>query len=146
MAGIIRAFVNLLLMLLAVIFLHGVALGDIAPPLPTVPLTNVTVPEPIVVILAGLLMTGALWWGASIASRDGAPGRASLARGVAGVILGLTVLLTAYSWAEHSSYAVRRSRWRSPGPVREFQQPESQETMSQNSEGPENGSRSTSQN
>lgn len=105
MASIIRVFVNLLLMLLAVIALTGVALGDIAPPRPQIPLTQLAVPDPFAVLAGGGMIAAAMWWGAIIAGRNGAQTGARVVRAISVVIAGLTLLSSGYAAVEHITYA-----------------------------------------
>lgn len=112
MASIIRVFVNILLMLLAVIALTGVALGDIAPPRPQIPLTQLAVPDPVAVFTGGGLIAAALWWGAVIARGNGAKTGARVVRAISVVIAGLTIVSSGYAAVEHIMYANTRHRQR----------------------------------
>ncbi|MCR9198174.1 MAG: hypothetical protein NXI04_05995 [Planctomycetaceae bacterium] len=112
MASIIRVFVNLLLMLLAVIALTGVAIGDIAPPRPQIPLTQIAVPDPVAVLAGGGLIAAAMWWGAVIARRNGAQTGARLVRAISVVLAGLTIVSSGYAAVEHIMYANTLQRQR----------------------------------
>lgn len=118
MEQIIRMLVQIFLMFLAVVALHGKALGDIAPPPPDIPGTEIVLPEPGVVLIGGLLFAAAIAWSGSIASRKGHSSRGRIGKAAAAVVACLAVAISVFAFVEYQNYSDVRANYRSPGPVK----------------------------
>ena len=109
-----------LLALSFLLMLPEVAFADIPPPLPKVPVVDVNVPAPWQIIVAGLALSlAAVVIGMTFTRKSGLIRRLVVA-GAAGVlVLGAAGLFAGWANGQHEEYSRVRSRWRSPGPVRD---------------------------
>ena len=93
--------------------------ADVAPPPPQFPGTGIPAPPSPLVIVAGLLVLGAVVWAQKIRNRKREVSRPAWQSAPTIIVAVLTVFLSVASIMAERAYEERRSSWRSPGPPRE---------------------------
>ena len=91
-------------------------LADIPPPPPELPLIDATLPQPVMIVIAGLCLAAAVWMLGTRVVKQGRGG--SWPKFVAIGIVVLTVPAAIWSNKQYREHRERRSNWRSEGPVR----------------------------
>ena len=103
------------------LLLHGMTAttrGDIPPPPPQIPGTQITLPTAPVMLIAGILITvGVVWAGRIFVRKRSSESAGRGLSAVAVVAAFLTLCATVFAYMQHSDYQDRLSRRRSGGPV-----------------------------
>lgn len=91
-------------MFLIVVALPSVVRGDVLPPPPTVPGTNISMPGPFAIAISGILITAATAWAAMKSRRtsEGIPSKVAIL--AAALLLPVTIMATLFSYMVHEEY------------------------------------------
>ena len=120
MEQIFDLLIRILFVFLIIVALHGIALGDIAPPPPEIPGTQIELPPAPAIAVAGILLAIATATAGRISAKNHNKSRNTITNVAATGIVAATIAATAMASWKYQGYENMRQQWRPNGPVEQI--------------------------